>query len=403
MKSVVLFVLILTSSVHAAVFVKDIVRQLTNTREKNLLYSKLRSRLNYIGEYDISPYKFDSDCLSVYRTSDWFFSKCELPSNCSEPLVDIINSNWLGQETVLCHGVHPSGTIDRMNFFSIEFIPSNFSFGRPITIDGREFTRFEEFVPVSFFEWFYMVKNPSGSYGIVPKFCSQTFRNSTTLPPNVNIQLDSDTLCMTEVRYDQSDCRPKWFPSYYSILSEFDFPVEFRGAPFSSGAYSATNNRVIGADVYMTNNLGNIPTHVIDKVGGAYMVTYSPYYSEGPVYIVKATTVIPKDDSQCFQLQSRYQSPFEVLIPKISKFFRQELEYFLEFLISFAEKIASILVAISGEILNVLLSLIPYGDLFYTSAFLASVTYLFTRDVILALIPNIAIYLFRIYLRSVIN
>ncbi|ALP32037.1 hypothetical protein AT157_gp2 [Daeseongdong virus 1] len=402
MKSFLLFVLFLTTSVHAAVFIKDIVRQLTATREKHLLYSKLQMRLHFVGEFDISPYKFDPECLSVYRTNDWFFSKCELPSNCSKPLVDVIDRNWLGQETVLCHGVHPSETSDRMNFFSMEFVPSNFTFGRPITIDGREFTRFEDFVPVSFFEWFYMVKSPGDSYGIVPKFCSETYRDSTTLPPNVNVKSDGNTLCLTEIQYDQSDCRPKWYPSYHSIFADIDFPVEFSGVPYSPGSYSATNNKVIGADVYMKDNLGNTPTHVIDKVGGAYMVTYSPYNGLGPIYIVKATSVIPKGDSRCFELQSRYHSPFEILIAKISKFFRQELEYLLEFLIAFAEKIASILIAILGEIMNVVLSLVPYGDLFYTSAFLAAVTYLFTRDVILALVPNIAIYLVRIYLKSAI-
>ncbi|AYL60136.1 hypothetical protein [Ying Kou virus] len=388
--------------VRSAVFVKDVTAQLQNTRERLILYSKIKPRSHFVGEYDVTPYSFEKECMSIYRTNDWLFANCELPAHCSTPLVSKINKNWLGQEIVLCHGVHPVVDTPRLEFFTVDFIPQTFSFGRPISFEFGKVSNFTNFQPVSFFEWFYVVRGPDG-YGIVPKFCSETFRNSTALPPNVEIHSDGDSLCLRRVLFDKNDCRPTFYESFTGLLFKYNFPVQFDGAPFSQGAYASTNNKVIGADHYTTSNSGKLPTHIIDKVGRSYMVTYSSYEDPEPIYIVKATQVVPFEDSECFPIVSKYQSPIEHILKKISNFFRDEIEYLLEFFLVVAEKIASILVAIIGELLSLITTLIPYGELFYTSFFLACVTYVFTRDVLLSVFPTVSIYLLRIYLKTVIN
>nr|UUV42189.1 MAG: ORF2 [Utsjoki negevirus 1] len=387
--------------VNGAIFVKDIARQTRNSKELLLLYSKIRYSLKLVGEFDASPYSYDEECLSIYRTNDWLFANCELPANCSSPLIEKIDKTWLGQETILCHGVHPIVDSPKLTFYTIGFTPETFSFPAPIPLQHGDVVTFRDFFPVSFFEWFYVVRGGDG-FAIIPKFCSETFRNSTTFPPNVGVTSNGDSLCLSRVLYDHTDCRPKrYFHSLRALFMNYDFPVNFEGVPFSQGSYSDTNNGVIGADVYRQNYSDYNPHHVYQKVGGVYMVSYHSYDDPGPVYIVKSSRVLPVEGTDCFPIHSRYHSPLDVILMKVSNFLREEIDYLIEFLLIVAERLASVIFSVLGELLNLLSALIPYGELFYTSLFLACITYLFTRDVLISVFPNVCIYLVRIYFNSV--
>ncbi|QOK99942.1 putative virion glycoprotein [Mekrijarvi negevirus] len=384
-----------------AVFIGDISRQL-RSRDRLTLYSKLEPVSSFVGKYDVTPYSYDEECLSVYRTNDWLFAGCELPANCSVPMIERIDKNFFGQETVLCHGVHPLVEEPVLSFYAVDFLPRSFTLSQSVEINGVVVSSFKNFMPVSFFEWFFVVKGSLG-IGLVPKFCSETFRNSSSLPPNVQVHSEGDTVCLRRVLYDHHDCVPKYFKDFSSLLLYYNFPVTFDDAPFSQGSYSYTNNKVIDADLYYNENSGRTPVHVFDKVGRSYMVTYASLNSRGPVYIVKSSVDPSFEDFRCFSVHARYRSPFDHLLSKISNFLREEFEYLIDYLIVFASKIASILFTVIGELLRILTALIPYGDLFYTSVFLAFVTYLFTRDILLSTLPTVSLYFLRIYLNSVIN
>lgn len=390
------------SLAHSAVFVSDLANRMRSTRERLALYQKLLPHMTKVGRYELTPFQFDRDCLAVYRTNDWLFSQCDLPKNCTSPKVVKLERTFFGSEIVICHSQKTHSEVGEFDFFNFNFVKKPLSLREPIFIDDKEFTVLNNLTPVSFFEWFYLVRSDNGLYGLVPKICGESLRNSSALPKNVRIEhKENDELCIVEVSHDSYSCVPTLYPSIGVLMQIYDFPVEFDGAPFSQGAYSLTNNRAMGADQYLANNRDKQP-FVVDKVGGSYMVTFEPPGSSSNFYIVKNTGYLPYERPNCVKLTSHYSSPFDNLIRKISKFFRDELGFLIDFLKEIAADLALILFRVVGELFEILTSFIPWNNHFYTGVFLSVVTYIFVRDYLISIGVFIVAYFLKIYMNSLI-
>lgn len=386
---------------ECAVFSSDVVNQLSTRREKNAFYQKIHPELKSLGRFRVSPYTFDRSCLKVYRTNDYLFSDCTLPSNCSEPAVLKLDRTFYGQETVVCHSSSHVDRSSEFEFFNVSFVPRPVALREPISLYGKVFTQLKNMKPVSFFEWYYIVKSNDNRFGIVPRICDELFRQSTRLPKNVRIEHHDNDVCFVELSHQSLHCDPILFPSLPVLFAIHDFPIEFDGVPFSQGSYASTNNKVMGADAYSSRNLTRSP-YVIDKVGGSYMVTYdAPDYS-GPRFVVRSHGYLPTDKPYCFPLTTHYTSPLSNILSNVSKFIRKELGYLLEFLKEIAGEIALILFRVLSEVLNILMSLVPYNSHFYSAVFVSFVTYLLLRDLFISLAVLIAVYSLKIYSDSFI-
>lgn len=395
------FLLHFVALVHSAVFKNDVLNQFPSSRQKNAFYQKLVPFLEPLGEFEIAPYAFNPECLSVYRTNDWFYSQCALPSNCSEPSVIKLERSFFGQETVICHSDLKHSRKDVYEFFTPKFVPKNLTLRDPISILGNDFNHLTNLTPVSFFEWFYIVKSADGRYGLLPRICDETHRNSTHLPKNVHLEHNGDRVCLIETSYTTHSCVPKLYNNIFTLLQLYDFPIEFDGVPFSQGSFSLTNNKVIGADSYITNSVGKTPI-VVDKVGGSYMLTYESFDSNQPFYIVRNLRHLPTENHQCFNLLSHYSSPLTSILHHISTFIRKELSYLVEILKQLAGELALILFKIVSELFEIFMSLIPYNSEFYTSLFVMTLTYFNTRDIPISCVVFVGVYVFKIYMTSFI-
>nr|UUG74164.1 MAG: hypothetical protein [Manglie virus] len=387
-------------SVDAAVFSSDVVNQFHSSREKNAFYQKLAPHITPIGHFHVTPYTFDRECLSVYRTNDWFFSQCTLPPNCTSPSIVKLDRTFYGQETVICHSdVHKDSA--RFEFYNMSFVPKPLALRRPIRLGDKEFTVLKNLEPVSFFEWFFLVRSDDNRFGIVPRICDELFRNSSRLPKNVRVDQRGDEFCFIEVSHDSYSCVPTLFPSVMTLLMVHDFPVQFDGVPFSQGSYAATNNKVIGADQYLANNHTSKP-YIVDKVGGSYMVTYDPQDYSGPKFVVRNYGYVPIETPYCYDLLTHYSSPLGSILSRISRFFREELTFLLQFLKEIAADLALLLFKIVSELFEILMSIVPYNSHFYTAAFVCIFTYFLIRDVLISAVVLFSVYSFKIYMNPFI-
>lgn len=381
---------------ECAVFSSDVVNQLSTRREKLAFYQKFHPVLKSLGRHRISPYIFDRSCLNVYRTNDYLFGECTLPPNCSEPSIVKLDKTFYGQETVVCHSSSRKDKSSEFEFFNISFTPRPVALREPITLYGKVFTQLKNMKPVSFFEWYYIVKSDDNRFGIVPRICDELFHHSSRLPKTVRIEHRGDDVCFVELAHDSLQCDPILFPSLPVLFTVHDFPIEFDGVPFSQGSFASTNNKVMGADAYSTNNLTRTP-RVIDKVGGSYMVTYDALDYSGPLFIVRSHGYLPTDKPYCFHLAAHYTSPLSNILSNVSKFFRNELGYLLEFLKEIAADLAFILFKIISEIFDIIMSFVPYNSHFYSALFVCSFTYLMLRDLVISLAVLVAVYCVKIY------
>ncbi|AQM55300.1 hypothetical protein 2 [San Bernardo virus] len=399
MKFLVLFV----SVVNAAVFVKDVTRQLATTRERYALYQNLSPTLVKIGNYQISPFHPDPACVSVYRTNDWFFAGCELPSHCLGITVSVVEKKWYGQETVFCHATYHPDRTETYEFYNIEFRPSERKVRpkSPLKLYGKVITEISNLYPVSFFEYFVVARNESG-FGLVPKFCMEKLRNGTQLPKNVQLRHSEGMVCVDEVNYDEHDCHPYMFSTVMEMIMFYDFPIEFTDVPFSQGSFAATNNKAMGADAYVANHASEVPSHVFDKIGRSFMVSFVKMTSSDPFFIVKNTRKLEVIQTHCYDFHTHYKSPFSNFLSTVSKFIQDELSEFLRFLKKFSKSIAEILLFVVSELLLMVADLIPYTGEFYTGAFITLVFYYTTFNIGVSAVAGLLVYFFRIYIDSLI-
>nr|AQM55437.1 hypothetical protein 2 [San Bernardo virus]AQM55440.1 hypothetical protein 2 [San Bernardo virus] len=389
---------LLLCAVDAAVHLSDVVNQFSKTANKHRVYQNLKLNLKSIGLHNMSPFLFDRDCVTAHRTNDYLFSGCELPPGCSRPIPHLIEKGWFGQETLVCYGMHPPSFNGEAEFFEASPINSSFKLAHPIQIRGREFTRFDNFRPVSFFEWFYIIKIDS-DYALLPKFCSPHI-HSDDVPRNVKIYHSGDELCFDTISFNRSECSLQFRPSLFSLLSSYDIPVSFDGVPFSSGSFSATNNELIGADSFLTESPRNIHT-VVARVGGSYMVSYTPLTSTH-LFILKAPSYIHQNDTNCVKLTSSYSNPLNNILKKIFIELRSELYSLIDFVLSLASRIATFVLSVIFHVLDELLKHLPYTEEFYTSLFISVLTYFILRDVVISVIGGVCYYSFKIYINSFI-
>nr|ANW72249.1 hypothetical protein [Brejeira virus] len=399
MKFLVLFV----SVVNAAVFVKDVTRQLATTRERYALYQNLSPTLVKIGNYQISPFHTDPTCVSVYRTNDWFFAGCELPSHCLGKTISVVEKKWYGQETVFCHATYHPELTETYEFYNIEFKTSERKVKpkSPVELYGKVITEIANLRPVSFFEYFVVARNESG-FGLVPNFCMEKLRNGTQLPKNVQLRHSDGMMCVDEVNYDDHDCHPFMFSTVMEMVMFYDFPIEFTNVPFSQGSFAATNNKVMGADAYAADHASDTPLHVLDKVGGSFMVSFVNMTSGEPFFIVKNSKNLEVIETNCYDFHTHYRSPFSNFLSTLSKFFQDELSELLKFLKKFSKSIAEILLFVVSELLLMVVDFVPYTGEFYTGAFITLVFYYTTFNVGVSVTVGLFAYFFRIYIDSLI-
>lgn len=393
-------IVFLVSSAESAVFTSSIVNQFRTSREKLAFYQKLVPHVTSLGHFHATPYVFDRECLSVYRTNDWLFSRCSLPLNCTDPSVVKLERSFFGQETVVCHSdMHQTSTL--YEFYNMTFTPKSLALREPLHLYNKDFTVLKNLAPVSFFEWFYLVRSDDNRFGIVPRICDQLFRSSSRLPKNVRVRHADDEFCFIEINHESYACTPTLYSSVAALLMIHDFPVEFDGVPFSQGSYSSTNNKVMGADQYLANNVAS-KVYVVDKVGGSYMVTYDSQDSPGPRFIVRSHGYVPTEVPYCFDLATHYSSPLNSVIAHVTKFFREALVYLLQFLKDIAADLALILFRIVSELFEILMSIVPYNSHFYTAGLVCLFTYFLLRDLLISSIVFFCVYSLKIYTDSLI-
>nr|AQM55318.1 hypothetical protein 2 [Ngewotan negevirus]AQM55323.1 hypothetical protein 2 [Ngewotan negevirus] len=395
-----LIAILLISGAESAVFSRTIVDQFRTSREKHAFYQKLMPRITPVGHFHVTPYAFDRECLSVYRTNDWFFSQCTLPANCTNPSVVKLERTFFGQETVVCHSDthHSSVTYE---FYNMTFVPQSLALREPLRLYNKEFTVLKNLVPVSFFEWFFLVRSDDNRFGIVPRICDELFRNSTRLPKNVHVRREGNEFCFVEVSHDSYTCTPKLYPNVATLMMVHDFPVDFDDVPFSQGSYASTNNKAMGADQYLANNVAS-KVYVVDKVGGSYMVTYDPQDYSGPRFIVRSHGHVPTEKPFCFDLATHYASPIHSIFAHVTKFFHEALVYLLQFLKEIAADLALVLFKVISELFEILMSIVPYNSHFYTAGLVCLFTYFLLRDLLISSVVFFCVYSFKIYTDSLI-
>nr|AQM55329.1 hypothetical protein 2 [Piura virus]AQM55401.1 hypothetical protein 2 [Piura virus] len=397
------FLVFFLSVTNAAVFVKDVTDQLSSTRERMALYQNLSPSLVKFGSHQISPYHTDPTCVSVYRTNDWFFAGCELPPHCLGKVVSIIEKKWYGQETVFCHSSYHPDKTETYEFYSIDFPISKRTVKpkKPVELHGKVIPIIKNLHPVSFFEYFVVARNSSG-FGLVPNFCMDRLRNGTQLPKNVKLRHESDRVCVDIVSHDEHDCHPVMFPTVMQMIMHYNFPVEFDDVPFSQGSYAATNCKAMGADAYMSEHASQKPVHVLDKIGGSFMVTFERLSSDSRMFVVKNSQRLGTTESRCYDFHTHYTSPLSSILSQVGAFLRDELVELLMFLKKLAKPIAEIFLFVVSELLTLFTDLIPYTGDFYTGLFVFLVVYIASFNVGVSALVGLLVYLFRIYLDSVI-
>lgn len=331
---------------HGAILKSQFLNVFRTQRERNLFLGRFAPRLQLVYDTADELYEFDPNCISVHRTNSEFFEGCQLPANCSKPVIHVLSKNVLGQETILCTSFHERSDLVN-SYFEISFEPFNYTVRNPAQLEGYPlFTELRNVRTASFFEHFFLVLR-GNEFSLTPKLCmSHVRQRNDTLPPSVTLEQEHDTACFSRVHYDNHDCELNFFKDLRSLLSYYNFPISFDGAPFSQSTYEETLNEGIGALQYKVAHASEIPFHVINKIGNVFVVTYSELSSPEPYFLVKSF-VEPRFDRTCFPLLSKYSSPISGFFSYFRKFFHDELESLKLFLSSslpsFARKLFSYL------------------------------------------------------------